>query len=142
MKKIICGLSMALLTVILAFSLAGCSKAGNIKKAYEDAGYTVSSHSASEEDLKNNGISDEDAKNASSYEIYIVYDKTTGKIPVATYIKYPSADKIKNNMTSTKEDGSKDTSAYDEAVESGMINGDCGYIGLPAGDVFNIFKNA
>ena len=127
MKKFICGLSMALLTVILAFSLAGCSKAGNIKKAYEDAGYTVSSHSASEEDLKNNGFSDEDAKNASSYEIYIVY---------------PSADKIKNNMTSTKEDGSKDTSAYDEAVESGMINGDCVYIGLPAGDVFNIFKNA
>ena len=37
MKKFICGLSMALLTVILAFSLAGCSKAGNIKKAYEDA---------------------------------------------------------------------------------------------------------
>lgn len=142
MKKFICGLSMALLTVILALALTGCSKAGNIKKAYEDAGYTVSSNSATEEDLKGAGFSDEDAKDAASYEIFIVYDKLTGKVPVATYIKCPSADKIKNNMTSTNEDGSKDTSAYDEAVESGLINGDCIYIGLPTGDVFNIFKNA
>ncbi|MDE7083088.1 MAG: hypothetical protein K2O89_05225 [Clostridia bacterium] len=142
MKKFICGLSMALLTVILTFALAGCSKAGNIQKAYEDAGYTVSSHAASEDDLKDNGFSDEDAKNASSYAIYVVYDKATGKIPVATYIKYPSADKIKDNMTTTKDDGSKDTSAYDDAVEAGLINGDCVYIGVPTGDVFNIFKNA
>lgn len=142
MKKFICGLSMAILTVILALAFTGCSKAGNIKKAYEDAGYTVSSHSASEEDLKDAGFSDEDAKDAASYEIYIVYDKLTGKVPVATYIKYPSADKIKNNMTTTNEDGSKNTAAYDKAVESGLINGDCVYIGAPTGDVFNIFKNA
>ena len=142
MKKFICGLSMALLTVILALALTGCSKAGNIKKAYEDAGYTVSSNSATEEDLKGAGFSDEDAKDASSYEIFIVYDKLTGKVPVATYIKCPSADKIKNNMTTTKDDGSKDTSAYDEAVESGLINGDCIYIGLPTGACSISSKNA
>ncbi len=142
MKKIIAGISMALLTVVLALTLAGCSKAGSIQKAYEDAGYTVSSHAASEDELKDKGFSDEDAKDASSYAIYVVYDKATGKIPVATYIKYPSADKIKDLMTTTKDDGSKDTSAYDEAVESGLINGDCVYIGVPTGDVFNIFKNA
>ena len=132
---------MALLTIILAFTLAGCSKAGNIKKAYENEGYTVESHSASEEDLK--GIlSDDAAKEASSYEIYVVYDKLTGKIPSASYVKFPSAGKIKDNMTVTKDDGSKDTTAYDEAVKSGLINGDCVYIGLPTGDLFEIFKNA
>lgn len=142
MKKFICTISLALLTAILAFAFAGCGKAGSIKKAYEDAGYTVSSHAASEEDLKDNGFSDEDAKDAASYEIYIVYDKATGKVPVATYIKYPSADKIKNNLTTTKSDGTKDTSVYDKEVESGLINGDCRFIGLPTGEVFNIFKNA
>ena len=142
MKKFLCGLSMALLTIILAFALTGCSKAGNIKKAYENEGYTVESHSASEEDLKKMGLSDEDAKEASSYEIYVVYDKVTGKVPSASYVKFPSAGKIKDGMTTTNDDGSKDTTTYDEAVEAGLINGDCVYIGLPTGELFEIFKNA
>ena len=141
MKKFLCGLSMALLTIILAFTLTGCSKAGSIKKAYENEGYTVESHSASEEDLKSAGLSDEDAKDASSYEIYLVYDKVTGKVPVATYVKYPSASKLKDSLTVTKDDGSKDTSVYDKAVETGNVNGDCWLI-LGAGKLLEIFKNA
>ena len=141
MKKFLCGLSMALLTIILAFTLAGCSKAGNIKKAYENEGYTVTSAKAEESDLKS-VLGEDAAKEAASYEYYTVCDKATGKIPVAFYIKCPSASKIKDTMTITNDDGSKDTSAYDEAVESGLINGDCIYVGLPAGDLFEIFKNA
>lgn len=141
MKKFIAGLSMALLTIVLAFTLTGCSKAGNIQKAYEKEGYTVESHSASQEDLKNAGFSDEDAKDASSYSIYVVYDKATGKIPVGTYMKFPSAGKIKDNLSTTKDDGSKDTSVYDKAVEAGAINGDCWLI-LGVGEIANIFKNA
>ena len=133
---------MALLTIILAFTLTGCSKAGNIKKAYEDEGYTVTMTKAEESDLKGYGFSDDAAKEASSYEIYSVYDKLTGKVVVATYLKCPSAGKIKDAMTVTNDDGSKDTKIYDEAVEAGLINGDCVYIGLPAGELFNIFKNA
>lgn len=142
MKKIICGITMALLTVVLAFTLSGCSKAGDIKKAYENAGYTVTSHKADEQELKDEGFSEEDAKDAASYEYFTVYDKQTGKIPVATYIKYPSADKIKTKMSTVKEDGSTDTSSYDKAVEDGTVNGDCVFIGIPSGEVFNIFKNA
>lgn len=138
MKKIITAFCAAMLVVVLAFAMSGCSKAGSIVKAYEGDGYTVTETKLNEESktlLKSLGVDEEALKDAEGWALYTA-TKTMAK--PSMFVKFPSSSVLKEAFTVEK-DGSKDTAAYDKLVEAGRIKGDCLYISLI---MDSIYKNA
>ncbi len=146
MKKVITALFTAMLVVVLAFALSGCSKANKIKKAYEDAGYTVSTATVKENEKAKSalvllGLTDDQIKEAENWEVIIASKLSLADSGTAIVLKFPSAGELKDFLTAEKEDGSKDTAMYDKAKADEKINGDCLLlVGLL--DAKNIFKNA
>lgn len=141
---------LALLTAaLMLFSLASCDKSSSIKKAFEKENYTVVSYKGTDDAAKTFiamlDLSEEEAKKASEYEIIFcnekeeastnqsalgglfegIGDAIDGAVPDAVIVKFPAASDLKAALTVEKEDGTSDTSAYDEAKEKGMINGNC-----------------
>lgn len=139
MKKFLATVSTVLLIAILAFTMAGCDNSGNIKKAFENEGYTVTSVKADSSEAKGlftlMGFSEKQVKEAEKYEIiYCVKG-----ISACMIIKFPSEGDLKEFLTVEK-DGNKDTAAYDKAKENDEINGNCLFIGT--GSSKDIFKKA
>lgn len=136
MKKFFAAMATVLAVVVMAFTLAACSDAsGNVKKAFEKEGFTVTAIKAEDSELLMDLLNDEQKKDVSKYEV--IYLEKQGSTILgnqsATVIKFPSKDTI---IESIGQD------AYDKAVEGGLINKNC-YLLLPLGkDVVNIFKNA
>lgn len=130
MKKFLAAFASVIAVVVLAFTLAGCSKSGAVQKAFESEGYTVKVTAVKDSESKVKGlVGDEN------------YDKVKdGKlltcekgISVALVISFGSTAKVKEYYG--------DDSAYNSAVESGYVNGDCLLISISPSAV-NIFKKA
>ena len=145
MKSMLKNILALSLVLVMLLSLASCGdKSAAIKKAFEKEEYTVTVVNADEEDAR--GLlkllfNEEQIEEISEYEIMLC--KQEGLLNVgktAIVIKYPSAKDLKAALTVEK-DGKKDTSAYDDAVEKGNINGNCQIITL-SDDSREIFKKA
>lgn len=146
MKKFLTALCTSLLVVILAIGLAGCSKADKIKSAYEEAGYkvvtaTVKDNNEAKSALKALGLTDDDLKEAENWEVISATKVSLSDGGTALVLKFPSSGDVKNFLTIEKDDGSKDTTAYDKSVENGNVNGDCLLL-IGVGGAKDIFKNA
>ncbi|MDE6585589.1 MAG: hypothetical protein K2K80_02795 [Clostridia bacterium] len=143
MKKFISAISIALLTVILAFTLAGCDKSGAIEKAYEDNGYTVkittTAENATVKNLISTILTEEQKKEIDKYAL--IYASKLLPPEGVVIIKFGSSGDLKDFLTIEDKDGNKDTSAYDAAKDAGHINGNCYFI-VGGKDALNIFKNA
>lgn len=144
MKKFITAVCSAMLVVVLAFALTGCSKADKIKKAYEDAGYEVTTVSIKDSSkakaaLVLFGFTDDQVKEAESWEV-ISATKAALASP-AFVLKFPSSSKLKEFLTVEKEDGTKDTKLYDSQNEAGHVKGDC-WLFAGVGNAEEVFKNA
>ena len=146
MKKTLRTLLVLLTAVCLIVSLAACGdKSGAIKKAFEDAGYTVTSAKATDDSVKgllDLLLNDEQMKEAENYEIILC--KVDGLLNIgktAVVLKVPSAGDLKNFLTVEDKDGKKDTSVYDKAVEDGKINGNC-MIFTASSESLEVFKKA
>lgn len=145
MKSMLKNILALSLVLVMLLSLASCGdKSAAIKKAFEKEEYTVTVVNADDEDAR--GLlkllfNEEQIEEISEYEIMLC--KQEGLLNVgktAIVIKYPSAKDLKAALTVEK-DGKKDTSAYDDAVEKGNINGNCQIITL-SDDSREIFKKA
>ena len=141
MKKFLVGIVSAMVAVLLCFSLAGCDKSADIKKAFEKEGYTVTvvdTNNDTAKGLLSVALTSEQIEKVGEYGIYLC----TGKLlqTPALYIKFSSSGELKDFLTVEK-DGNKDTSAYDSAKEKGFINGNC-YLLPTVGKPLEIFKNA
>ncbi len=136
MKKFLCGLSMALLTIILAFTLAGCNTDGKIKKAFEKEGYTVTATTVEENKEATAVLSalltEDEMKDANKYGIIVV---SKAIVNTGVIIQFPSSGKLKETLNKN------DDKAYDKAKEDGFVNGNC-YLVSISPDVIKIFKNA
>ena len=137
MKNIIklVALSLVLVMSVLAFASCG-GKEGSIKAAFEGEGYTVTTVKAEDLDTISKGMLEsflkelgEDVKN---YEIMTC----TKGMSIAIVLKFPSENDLKSALTVEG-----NTEVYDEAVEEGLINGNCLLLPLDE-DVIDIFKNA
>ncbi len=140
MKKLLTGILMALLTVTVCLSLAGCDKSDKIKDAFEDEGYTVTVVNTDNDTAKgllSAALTKEQMEEVSEYGLYLC---TSSKSLPALYIKFSSSGDLKDFLT-TEKDGKEDTSAYDTAKEKGFINGNC-YLLPNVGKPLEIFKNA
>jgi hypothetical protein len=137
MKKLLKGLSVALLVVVCVFAFAGCDTSSKIKKAYENEGYTVSTVDTTNSVVKT-GLSavltDDQMKELDNYEIIYC---TKSLVNSAIIIKFPSSGDVKSFLTT--DDG--DTTAYDKANSNGNINGNC-YLAVSSGSAKDVFKNA
>lgn len=137
MKKFLTALTAILAVVVMAFALAACSgdKSGSIKKAFEKDGYEITVIKPEDSDLLKGMLSEEQQKDLSKYEVFTCVKKNTLGLPVhsATVFKFPSKDDI------IEAAGQEE---YDEAVNSGLINGNCALYFTIDKDVINIFKNA
>lgn len=140
MKKKLGIVSVVCLALVMAMALTACSAAGGIKKNFEKEGYTVTSvkvedDSSAEATLKALGLSDDQLNNVKKCELITV----SKNLNSAVIIAFPGASDLKDYFTVEKEDGSKDTSAYDKAKEEGYIKGNCLLITISsdAKEIFN-----
>ncbi len=124
----------------MVFNLASCDKSGSIKKAYENAGYTVSIvdwEQVFAPSLAAGTITLEHLKNFEKYEFF----KVSKDYIVVYIVKFPSSGELKKFFTDEK-----NTSRFDNAIENGNINGNCWLVPNSSNDPFNeakdIFKNA
>lgn len=139
LKRILVVLSVAL----LLFSFASCGGT-DVKKAFENAGYTVKTISAKTEDkddakiissalsmLTLMGVEEDDIE---KYEVIVaVKGEMNDPDEYALMIKFPSAGKIKDMLNKLGE------GTYDKGKEMGMING--AYVCVDASDAAQeIFK--
>ena len=140
MKKVVSALFTAMLVIVLAFAVSGCSKASSIVKAYEKEGYTVTESKLTDESktlLKSLGADDEDLKDVEAWALYTATKGLAAK--PAMFVKFPSSSTLKDVFTSEDKDGNKNTKAYDDLVSANRIKGDCLYISVI---MDSIFKNA
>lgn len=145
MKKVLLGFTTALLTVILCLTLAGCDKSGNIKKAFENEGYTVTEMTTKDNDSIKKilaiGLTQDQIAEIDKYSVFICSEGSVVSIPVAAIVKFSSSSEMKDFLTTEDSEGKKDTSAYDSAKEKGWVNGNC-YILTLSSKALNVFKNA
>ncbi len=145
MKKALKSALLLLTAMLLVVSLVSCDKANSVKKAFEDAGYTVTSAKATDEEVQTLLkllLSEEQLKDAEDYEIILC--KMDGLLNIgktAVILKVSSSGDLKDFLTTEDSDGKKDTSAYDKAVEDGNVNGNCMIFTL-SDDSREIFKKA
>lgn len=136
MKKFIRCISVALLAVLCALAFAGCDKAGSIQKAFEKEGYTVTQTRAEDNDTIKAWLKEEQKEDIGKYGVLTCTKKDGLSSAVVVIYICPSADDVKEALGE---------SAYDAAVEKGIVNGNC-YMVLPVGldvsKIIEIFKNA
>jgi ABC-type Na+ efflux pump permease subunit len=137
MKKILKGLSVALLVVVCMLAFAGCDTSSKIKKAYENEGYTVSTVDKDNTLVKatiTSALTADQQKEIADYEIIYAVKAV---VNTAVVIKFPSSGDLKKFFTT--DDG--DTSAYDKVKDNDQVNGNC-YLVTYLGGAKDVFKNA
>ena len=144
MKKVVSALFTAMLVIVLAFAVSGCSKADGVKKAFEDEGYNVSTVTVKDSESAKSalsllGLTKEQINEAGEWEV-ISAAKLALTSP-ALILKFPSSGKVKEFLTVEKEDGTKDTKLYDSQNEAGHVKGDC-WLFAGVGNAEEVFKNA
>ena len=138
MKSTLKRILVILTAAVLLLSLASCDKSGSIKKAFEKEEYTVTVYAGSDEKaqavLTLMNLNEDQKKNIADYEIIVVNAPSDGGLlgidlstltPDAIIVKFPSSGDLKDFLTIEKDDGTKDTSLYDKAVEAETIKGNC-----------------
>lgn len=144
MKKKLGIVSVLCVVLAMMFTLTGCNAQGSVKKNFENEGYVVSTVTVKDNDDAKNMLktflSEDEMKEAEKWEVLVVKDSLVGAVPIAAIIAFPSAGKLKETLTVEKEDGTKDTSAYDKAKESKVIRGNCWYFGVPTEKLLDIFN--
>ncbi len=133
MKKGIKIVSALCLIFVLLFALSGCNANDKIKKNFEDAGYNVSSTKVEEGNDAYDALvaiyGEEDAKGYIGYEWISVSKEGFANIGKSgTILCYASANDLKEKLG---ED-------YQEAVDNGLVNGNC-YLITVSNDVKEIF---
>lgn len=129
MKKVLSAISLMLLTIVLALTMAGCDKSGNVKKAFENEGYTVTEMNAKESTALAAILSSDQKEKIDQYSVIFCVKG----LQSATIVKFSSKDEIVDFL-------GEDT--YNSAVESGLINGNC-WLAVPVGvAVKDIFSKA
>lgn len=125
MKKTMFRAICLVLVLCMTFSLAACGdQSESIKKAFEAKDYevtTVDTNNDTAKTLLKLLLSEEQIQKVGEYELILC---TNGIFNIALVIKFPSAEEVKNFLTVEK-DGKQDASAYDNAKEKGLINGNC-----------------
>mgnify|MGYP001087542507 CR=1 FL=1 len=125
MKKILSAISLALITIVIALTFAGCDKSGNVKKAFENEGYTVTEMNAKESTALAGILSSDQKEKIDQYSVK--------GLQSATIVKFSSKDEIVDFLG---EEG------YNKAVEGGLVNGNC-WLAIPVGiAVKDIFSKA
>lgn len=144
MKKFLTVASLALLTVLLALTLAGCGGVGKLQKAYEKEGYTCEVKKASDEDIKEiedyiAELPDGEEKDAAKKELEItkkaeILNISKQNVPVAKVIYVPNIDDYKEILGET---------AWGAAEGAGYIKGNLVFTPIAdlSGDAFKIFKD-
>lgn len=129
MKKLIKVFAAALLVTVMIMAFSGCGKSGNIKSAFENAGYEITAVAAKDsEDLTGLLKKDEHKADIDKYEVFTCKNA----MRTATVIKFPSADLIPEVLGE---------STFKTKSDGGYVNGDC-YLISSCTDALNIFKNA
>lgn len=146
MKKFLTVASLALLTVLLAITFAGCgNKTSKLQKAYEKAGYTCEVTTLTDDEKKEyeDAIKELDGdEKKEMQELYDVMKKSEAlevKKDGATVVIITYIPNLKDNFS--KIAGEFGGSTYDAAEKLGMVKGDFMYGGSPIGDAFQIFKD-
>ena len=120
MKRFRSFLALTLVLSLALLSLASCDKSDSIKKAFEEAGYTVSVISAKNEKAEAIftilGYTEEEIEEIAEYELIYCVDGFKS----ALIVKYPSAGELKDELI---DEGSE--AYYNEQKEAGKINGNC-----------------
>lgn len=141
MKKLIA----IALAVVMLLALVSCDKSSAVKKAFEKEGYKVETLDAENSDVKvvlTMLLSEKQMEEAAKYEIlYVSMDGFVNAGKKAVIIKFPGASDVEAFFTVEKDDGSKDTSAYEKAEKDGWINGNCVII-TASSDCLGVFKEA
>lgn len=132
MKKFLKVFAAAIAVVVLAFALVGCGdKYGSIKKAYENAGYTVTEAAVSDKESELRVyISEEQYNKIKDAKLMVC----NNNILLAFVISLGSTDKLKDYYGSEE--------AYNEAVEGGYVNGNCILLFGTTSAVREIFQKA
>lgn len=136
MKKFLKALTAILAVAVLAFALVGCAnKYGAVKKAYEDAGYTVQEIKASdyETQLKSTlNVSDEQYECIKDNNILFA---SKGVVSIAVVLSFTNNDELKDYCSKKTEE------FYQQMVDGGYVNGNCLLLTLSS-SAREIFKNA
>lgn len=135
MKKFLRALIVVLAVVVMATVFAGCGdKSGAIKRAFEKEGYEVTVVNGADSETLKSWLSDEKLDEIGKYEVMTCTksDGILSALDTAVIFKLPSKDDMVENLGQE---------AYDEAVESGYVNGNCFLFSLSK-DSLEIFKNA
>lgn len=145
MKKVL--LVMMILVLALSFVACGGSSYGKIKEAFEKEGYSESA------DLESAMTSLKEALEEEEFSINVHYLYKVAAGGGAFIIEFNSTDDMKKAMAENTEfktqveglvtsDEAKEL--YDEAVDAGIVNGNCLCIpfGLAPNTYIEIFKNA
>ncbi len=142
MKQILKRILIIATVAVMLFTFVSCGdKSGAVKTAFENEGYEVTSVKYDDLDKSIKGLVEsvlvEDQINAmKSFEIILCKKGVAS----ALVIKCGSADDVKSFLTFEK-DGEQVTDLYDDAVDNGLINGNC-YIITLVPRAIEIFKNA
>lgn len=135
MKKFLRGLMVVLTVIVLATCFAGCGdKSGAIKRAFEKEGYEVTVINGADSEQLKNWLAEDKVDEIGKYEVITCTksDSILSALDTAVIFKCPSKDEVIENMG---ED------AYNKAVESGYVNGNCFLFSLSKTSL-EIFKNA
>lgn len=135
MKKFLKSLLIVLAVAVMAVMFAGCGdKSGAIKRAFEKEGYEVTVINGADSETLKEWLSEEKVDEIGKYEVITCTksDSILSALDTAVIFKCPSKDEIVENLGQE---------AYDKAVESGYVNGNCFLFSL-SNNSLEIFKNA
>lgn len=135
MKKFLKSLLIVLAVAVMAVMFAGCGdKSGAIKRAFEKAEYEVTVINGADSETLKEWLSEEKVDEIGKYEVITCTksDSILSALDTAVIFKCPSKDEIVENLGQE---------AYDKAVESGYVNGNCFLFSL-SNKSLEIFKNA
>ena len=135
MKKFLRGALIVIAVVVMAVMFAGCGdKSGAIKRAFEKEGYEVTVVNGADSETLKEWLSDDKVDEIGKYEVITCTksDSILSALDTAVIFKCPSKDDVVENLGQD---------AYDKAVESGYVNGNCFLFSL-SNKSREIFKNA
>ncbi len=135
MKKFLRGALIVIAVVVMAVMFAGCGdKSGAIKRAFEKEGYEVTVVNGADSETLKEWLSDDKVDEIGKYEVITCTksDSILSALDTAVIFKCPSKDDVVENLGQD---------AYDKAVESGYVNGNCFLFSL-SNKSLEIFKNA
>lgn len=141
MKKFLTVASLALLTVLLALTLAGCGGVGKLQKAYEKEGYTCTVVKATDnEDIKKEIADLEEEIKTLEGEDKAAAQKSLDILKKSEVLTVKKNRSVALILYTPKLKSTMGDEAYAKAEEDGTVKGDYTFYGLPAGDAYEIFK--